>query len=543
MVQTLSSLTFKGSIAEAITEAKQQKKLFVVYVSGDNQESNNLETSTWTNSNVADSVLKFCILLHISEGSIDASNFSTIYPQKSAPCITAIGYNGIQLWQYDGFVTADVLASSIEKAWLSLHIQETTATFLTAALASKEQPASATSNNALAEEGSSSLTNSTFSQSDTPNNPADIGLPMNSDMIHDKNYIESSGKESNSETGEQVSPSSSSANKLEIREVPEGTSCTENGELLVAPAAVNLNGKKADSHSQKENSGTGDHLSKDGEVAQEIVNGANQCSLDTNKGMVSPKVVSEGNEILEVSKHDNVVEKDDAANLTANKSNDVHLNIRLPDGSSLQVKFSVMDTLRMVKAYLNENQNNTFGSYNLAIPYPRKVFSEQDLDQSLLELGLLGRQTLIVVLNLQANSHPKGGSVPCGSNQDGPSNGSNEGYWAYMKRVLSYMNPLSYLAGTSNSSETSQESQNSTWQYGPNPSLQNNLRGAGTYPSNPSAAQGIRSDNKRRVSQRSSGFGSNIHTLRHDEDDDRFSDRNAYWNGNSTQFGGDNDGK
>lgn len=34
MVQTLSSFTFKGSITEAIIEAKQQKKLFVVYVSG-----------------------------------------------------------------------------------------------------------------------------------------------------------------------------------------------------------------------------------------------------------------------------------------------------------------------------------------------------------------------------------------------------------------------------------------------------------------------------------------------------------------------------
>lgn len=131
-------------------------------------------------------------------------------PQKSAPCITAVGYNGVQLWQNgklttidstfvfwvqflgqpfvllnllffclvllnqwaEGFVSAEVLASTLEKAWLSLHvqviyiflllrwgcspaiillkllakalsfffflIQETTATFLTAALASRQ---------------------------------------------------------------------------------------------------------------------------------------------------------------------------------------------------------------------------------------------------------------------------------------------------------------------------------------------------------------------------------------------------------------------
>lgn len=34
-------------------------------------------------------------------------------------------------------------------------------------------------------------------------------------------------------------------------------------------------------------------------------------------------------------------------------------------------------------------------------------------------------------------------------------------------------------------------------------------------------------------------FGSNIHTLRHDEDDFQSRDRNTFWNGNSTQYGGD----
>ena len=34
MDQSLLSLTYKGSIPEAITEAKKQRKLFVVYISG-----------------------------------------------------------------------------------------------------------------------------------------------------------------------------------------------------------------------------------------------------------------------------------------------------------------------------------------------------------------------------------------------------------------------------------------------------------------------------------------------------------------------------
>lgn len=147
--------------------------------------------------------------------------------------------------------------------------------------------------------------------------------------------------------------------------------------MLVAPAAVNINSKNVESHSQKENSDAGDCLPKAEEVAQEIVNGANQCSAETNEGMVSLKFVGERNENLEVSGHESVVEKADVADITANKSNDVHLNIRFPDGSSLQVKFSIMDTLKTVKAYVDENQESSFGSFNFATPYPRKVFSEQ----------------------------------------------------------------------------------------------------------------------------------------------------------------------
>lgn len=89
-----------------------------------------------------------------------------------------------------------------------------------------------------------------------------------------------------------------------------------------------------------------------------------------------------------------------------------------------------------------------------------------DLGQTLLELGLSNRQALIVVLHRRANTHRKGGSTVHDLNQEGSSIRGNEGYWGYMRRVLSYMNPFSYMAGSSNSLETAQESQSSMWQYG-----------------------------------------------------------------------------
>ncbi|GMP86446.1 hypothetical protein CsSME_00039221 [Camellia sinensis var. sinensis] len=203
----------------------------------------------------------------------------------------------------------------------------------------------------------------------------------------------------------------------------------------------------------------------------------------------------------------------------------------------------------MVKGYVDENQASSIGSYDLAIPYPRKVFSDQDLNKTLSELGLFGRQALIVVPRQGATSFYQRGSSShnqTSSTTDiDSSNRSNEGYWGLMKRVLSYVNPLSYLAsGSATSPNSAQESQSSMWRYNPNPALQNNLRGAGRSYTVHSSDQNIpapgKNDSKKSKQATSSRIGSNIHTLKHDEDDSRFSDKNAFWNGNSTQYGGNN---
>jgi UBX domain-containing protein 1/4 len=61
------------------------------------------------------------------------------------------------------------------------------------------------------------------------------------------------------------------------------------------------------------------------------------------------------------------------------KLNEVHLNIRMPNGTSLQIKLVKSDALRSVKNFVDEQQDNQAKSYNLAVPYPRKLFNEEGL--------------------------------------------------------------------------------------------------------------------------------------------------------------------
>ncbi|KAA0033132.1 plant UBX domain-containing protein 11 isoform X2 [Cucumis melo var. makuwa] len=102
-------------------------------------------------------------------------------PQKSVPCITAVGYNGIQLWLNEGFISAEVLASNLEKAWLGLHIQETTASVLTAALASKKSEASTSRTSDLC---SSSL--ASVSPSDHHIGSSETNLGVNSGIVEEE---------------------------------------------------------------------------------------------------------------------------------------------------------------------------------------------------------------------------------------------------------------------------------------------------------------------------------------------------------------------
>jgi hypothetical protein len=84
------------------------------------------------------------------------------------------------------------------------------------------------------------------------------------------------------------------------------------------------------------------------------------------------------------------------------------------------------------------------------------------------ELGLLNRQALIVVPHQRATGYHREASSSSDrtnfTNVDS-SNGTNGGYFAYLRKVLSYMNPFSYLGGGTSSSSSGQESQNGMWQY------------------------------------------------------------------------------
>ncbi|KAF8087099.1 hypothetical protein N665_0600s0045 [Sinapis alba] len=508
-MEALSSLTFKGSVMEAIFEAKGQKKLFVVYISGEDEVSDKLNKLTWTDASVAESVSKYCVLLHLQAASVDATNFSAIYPYSSVPCIAAIGFSGTQVWKNEGFIAAEDLSSSLEKAWLGLHIQETTANIFSAALASQnsEQPISSSSNVVLPSEGGTSDAVAASQSTETSVQPSErkstVTSPSTKENSDGAAAIED--KESAEPSNLCDTTNNQPASSVDVKHgAIENASSVQAENKPIRPAAP-----KPDDSTSKSST---DRKRKQETVISKAGRDINLAKSVDAKEIVKPKDEGEDGE-------------------TWRQSSDVHLNIRLPDGANLQEKFSVTSTLRMVKDYVNSNQTTELGAYDLAVPYPRKVYSDQDLDKSLSELDLLGRQALIVVPRKRATVYQRGPSYSESNNNTDTNNG---GYFAYLRRLLSYANPFSYLGGgTANASSSAPEPRGSI-DYMPvasNAEVRNNLA---------QAAEGRGNVRNRRPT--TSRIGSNIHTLRHDEEDAPFGDGNAFWNGNSTQYGGESGG-
>lgn len=548
MERSIASLTHKGSVSDAIAEAQKQKKLFVVYISGNDEDSRRLEQSTWVDDSVGESISKYCIFLHLINGSIDVLQFSAIYPQKSVPSITAVGYNGVMLWQHEGYINGENFVGSIEKAWATLHLQDTAVTLLTAALASKKPEPLNSSSRDIAEGSSSGLDIASTSTGKSAESLEDSSLndsklpedrPVSDSKLPEGQMVTEPEDQKNT-AGSAPETSSQSGTVADIEINGDEQAYSENntrGEVLCGESRDVLNplsGNDVDvSIAPKESTALDESCTEASAVSMKK---ATACSHESSQIATTAKE--------EKAKNQEVAEPTERSK--AMKSDDIYLSIRLPNGANLQRKFTMMDTLRSVKNYVDENQISDVRSYDLAVPYPRKVFNEQDMNTVLSELGFAARQALIVVPHRQA-ALPQRGTSSLHDNQNVASQinstDENGSYFAFVRRVLGYVNPFSYLGGSASATNSEPAPSEGYQIYRPDPAFQGQQRPDAVAPSGPFGQnqQNLSSDsNTGEIRRRTSRpFGSNVHTLRHDEDDFQSRDRNTFWNGNSTQFGGD----
>lgn len=219
------------------------------------------------------------------------------------------------------------------------------------------------------------------------------------------------------------------------------------------------------------------------------------------------------------------------------------LQVKLTNGETIQGTFESYQLLRDVKNFIDLQRTDGNMDYRLAVPFPRKIFTEEDMDKALSKLDIGPRSALLLV----GNGTPSDNSYHSRTLQNNDSHSSaqseaNEGGGSYVGRFLSFLSP--YVYGRSNSPQD-HKSSSSAPPSESNPGTTRALRES-SHPtivnsSRPEPPVQENSAQAGRLSQRRGG-SSNVHTLR-GNDEDPSQGKNTYWNGNSTQFGGNDEAK
>ncbi|XP_024530535.1 plant UBX domain-containing protein 11 isoform X2 [Selaginella moellendorffii] len=485
MSQNSDALFFAGSIPSAVATAQQSSKVFLVYIANDGEESARLEETTWRAPQVVSLILEKFVALRLVHGSVDALHFSVLYPISAVPSITAIGYQGVKLWEQNGFITPEELSKRLQYAVDTFQFQVQTAMAallgMPTASSSLETPESAASSKP--EEPTQTLSSSP----ETPQNAAS----------------------SKPEEPTQTLPALKEASLCKVEEKNETLATTSDpGDELSKPVP-------------RTESDRGEELSEDTSqmpvLTAPAIGRAVEEEIQTPPDQSVEPVEEVKGCVLEVpvakKKTTTPPSPPPPEPRPLRIPDKVHLQVKLTDGAVIRREFEKSDTLWTVKYFVDENRTDGNASYAFAVPFPRKIFNAEDYENALVDLDIGYRAVLILVPSSDAKlvTSPSKPSSPTGG----------------MGRWLTYLNPLSYVRGGNASPSERPKSPPSPSPAASKPSIND-------------------ADNSRKApppaKRSSTSWGSNVHTLRHDEDDDMFKRGNTYWNGNATQFGAnDND--
>ncbi|KAH7415041.1 hypothetical protein KP509_14G024500 [Ceratopteris richardii] len=522
-----------------------------------------MEQTTWKDNKVREAIKDQYLTLRVDHRSVHAAHFFAIYPYYVVPNVSIISSSGRLLKQLGGYISPDELLGMLDQC----KAMQAAAT-LVAALASTGMGSSVLSaQDQVRDLASASASTSTFvRQPQTNSNPNVMKLQVST-------YEQ--GHQASAEADDRVTEAECRGSNLDLCKQTTSVAGSETSEVdaqgLLSVCRSSLDGSTSLSGSQTDEKVEGNIKEQIDLpfVGANVLGAVSECQEEALQKKKVPIVESDTAEDLTEYKSSYDTGRENAAsssnldrgknkrsaNMDASKpvqeqsssyqkeerpnfkqqSKDLVIQIRLPNGKSIHNNFRPSDALSVVREFVQNNRDDGGSACSLAVLYPRKVFCQEDMEKSLLELNLEDRATLVLVPN--SSSEPKFKSRESSTTQSVSQPEVSATYGGIWK-LLSYLNPFSYFSGSSNAPEKA-EAGTSSWQYEPNLHLQNALR----Y-NREKGSQGVDnstvSDTKK---SQGKSWGSNIRTLDHSNNDDAFKRGNAFWNGNSTQYGGDDSQK
>uniref|UniRef100_A0A9J8D6C1 UBX domain-containing protein 4 n=1 Tax=Cyprinus carpio carpio TaxID=630221 RepID=A0A9J8D6C1_CYPCA len=475
---------FEGSIPAAIAAAKERRCVFVVVITGSDDQSAQL-MSSWETDSVCEAAQNCCVAIRVDAESETCVQFSQIYPVVCIPSSFFIGENGVPLEVIAGSVTEDELQRRI------LRVTQDSSRNLSV-IRKQSCPSSVQINMSCFSPNTFSTRMMKRKQGWTmiPNTAKKLSigfrerkgpqnLPDLKSKLEERREQKKKAEEEN-ELKKEVERRKTGKEMLDFKRQQE--------EEKTKRLLEERNREKAEERAARERVKQQIALDRADRAARHA-----QSQLEAETSRIAA---------LQARAAEQELRRDAAQR---EKSAFARIQFRLPDGSSFTNQFLSETRLLEARQFAAQEVGNRYGQFSLATMYPRREFTAEDLQKSLLELELTPSASIVLL--------PQSRSAVVRSSASG-------GIWAALGSLLyPLLSVWRFISGFLFTSAP----------RAPAPPATQNTYGSGA------AAEPKRDAVRKRVLEKKpEDFKKDgkIYRLRTQEDNE---DDNNTWNGNSTQ--------
>ncbi|XP_029315259.1 UBX domain-containing protein 4 isoform X2 [Cottoperca gobio] len=408
-------LWFEGSIPDAITLAKQRSSVFVVVITGEDEQSAQL-MSSWEDDKVSEGAQNCCVAIKVDAKSEPCVLFSQIYPVVCIPSSFFIGENGIPLEVIAGSVSAEELMKRIQRV-KQMHSQQiaggtvlpkasglmetspfdSTAPVPASAPTLRIRPAAATEPAAVPGTAKGERAWITHSSTSLSNTVDDGSI---SDTV---TRAENASSDHASQSEENLDAKVERlTKKLEERREQRKRGEEEN-EIKKEIERRKMGRDVQDLKRQQEDEKTKRLLEErnrekaEEKAARERVK--QQIALDRAdrasryaKTQEEEKTAKQA--LLQARQAEQEARKEA---LVRERSTIARIQFRLPDGTSFTNQFPSQSRLQEALHFAVQEVGNRYGNFSLATMFPRREFTSEDLNKTLLELELAPSASIVIL--------------------------------------------------------------------------------------------------------------------------------------------------
>ncbi|XP_038575711.1 UBX domain-containing protein 4 isoform X4 [Micropterus salmoides] len=393
-------LWFEGSIPDAINLAKQRSFVFVVVITGEDEQSAQL-MSNWEEDNVSEAAQNCCVAIRVDAKSETCVQFSQIYPVVCVPSSFFIGENGIPLEVIAGSVSADELMKRINRV-KQMHSQQVgggavlpeASAALESSLCDSTAPASAS---ALPIKSTAVATESAVA----PGTEKDDGSLSTTGTP---------AENASSDHAPQCSPSEENLDtkverltkKLEERREQRKMGEEENEirkEIVRRKVGKDMQDLKKKQEEEKtkrlleeRNREKAEEKAARERVKQQIALDRADRAARYAKTQEEEKAAKQA--LLQARQAEQEASKEA---LVRERSTIARIQFRLPDGSSFTNHFPSQSRLQEARHFALQEVGNRYGNFSLATMFPRREFTSEDLNKTLLELELAPSASIVLL--------------------------------------------------------------------------------------------------------------------------------------------------